>query len=96
MQRDGVKRREECNFANDTKGAQMLRRWPSSSSKEPERKKRANTSSEERLKTSTPRAGSHTRPLLRIGPINGVPSGVSNGPVVDGEEVAIVSFDDIR
>ena len=28
--------------------------------------------------------------------MSGVPSGVSTGPVVDGEDVAIVSFDDIR
>ena len=62
----------------------------------PERKNRASTSSEERLNTSTPRAGSHTRPVWRIGPMSGVPSGVSTGPVVDGEDVAIVSFDDIR
>ena len=41
------------------------RLWPSSSSKEPDRKNRASTSSDERLKTSTPRAGSHTRPPLR-------------------------------
>lgn len=77
---------------------QTWRRCPSSSSKEPVRRNRASTSSEERLNTSTPRAGSQTRPPLRRGivPSTGVPSGVSTGPCVEGEEATTVSFEDDR
>ena len=56
------------------------------------RKKRASTSSELRLNTSTPRAGSHTRPARR-GVADVVLSGVSGAPCVEGEDVKFVSFE---
>jgi len=47
------------------------------------------------LKTSTPRAGSQTRPPFRI-PTMGVLSGVLRGPAVDGDDVTAVSPDVVR
>lgn len=52
------------------------------------------------MNTSTPRAGSHTRPPLRTMPMTGVLSGVifgvARGPCVDGDDVSAVSFEDER
>ena len=57
------------------------------------RRKRARTSSELRLNTSTPRAGSQTRPALRTGVVPVALSGVSGAPCVEGDDVRLVSLE---
>lgn len=63
-----------------------------SSSQEPIRKKRASTSSDARLKTSTPVAGSHVRPIRFLDPTTGLSIG-EIGPTV---EESAVSVDGVR
>lgn len=79
--------------------------WPVSSSQEPIRKKRASTSSDPRLNTSIPLAGSNTRPAARFGDTTAgatatagrgaLSSGGDNGLAVE-DGVVRVSWDACR